>query len=114
VIAPTETGGNPPNPLYQGGGDNDPALIPDTTPAETPVSDAEQISTTTPADISAPEITASDQPTEPAAEPTTTTEQPTTPTNPSDTTLITQPLAPIPQEIIIPDAPVITDSGAGV
>ncbi|MFA5789347.1 MAG: lamin tail domain-containing protein, partial [Candidatus Gracilibacteria bacterium] len=41
VIAPTETGGNPPNPLYQGGGDNDPALIPDTTPAETPVSDAE-------------------------------------------------------------------------
>jgi len=113
VIAPTETGGNPPNPLYQGGGDNDPALIPDTAPAETPVSDAEQISTTTPADISAPETTASDQPTEPAAEPTTTTEQPTTPTNPSDTTLITQPLAPIPPELILPEAPIVTDTDSG-
>jgi len=113
VITPTETSENPPNPLYQGGGTNDPALIPDTAPAETPVSDAEQISTTTPADISAPEAPASDQPTEPAAEPTTTTEQPTTPTNPSDTTLITQPLAPIPPELIIPEAPVVTDGGSG-
>lgn len=116
AVAPTETGGSGTEIVEPVASSTEPAADPVINDA------ANQTDTTAPADIIAPEIPddqpadvpAPEEPAAPADELTTIPEPPADQKNPSETTLITQPLAPTPPELVLPEAPVVTDSGSGV
>ena len=109
----------------------DPVLIPYTTTPE-PAIDQNPIASPTPTDIiTPPDTTPPSDPVDPPAltstetipadttvvEPAPETPAPALPadqSNPNDVTLISQPIAPAPPELILPETPPINDTGAGI
>jgi uncharacterized repeat protein (TIGR01451 family)/predicted ribosomally synthesized peptide with SipW-like signal peptide len=109
----------------------DPVLMPDTTTPE-PAVDQNPIASPTPTDIiTPPDTTPPSDPVDPPAlttidtipadttivatdAPLTTPEPTPDQSNPNDVTLISQPIAPAPPELILPETPPINDTGTGI